>query len=353
MRILVTGGAGFIGSHTCLVLLEQGYEIVVIDSFVNSSQKSLDKVIQILKTKGVIKNIKIEIVNGDIRDEKLLDKLFLESINKGKPFYAVIHFAGLKSVRDSTINPLLYWDVNVNGAIKLLGIMNKYKCRTMVFSSSATIYGLSGQKILLENSEINPINPYGVTKAVVEKLLKDIYDSNPSEWRIANLRYFNPIGAHSSGMIGESPIGIPNNIFPYLTQVAAGRLDKLTIFGNDWPTTDGSGVRDYIHVMDLAEGHISALKYLIRGKTNMINLNLGTGLGTSVIELVNVFEKVNKVKIPIVFGQRRLGDCATVIADNSLAVSLLDWLPKRTLEEMCIDGWRWQLLNAQGYQSDR
>ena len=350
MKVLVTGGAGFIGSHTCLLLLEKGYEIVVIDSYVNSNKKSLDKVIEILKANKLSKNINIQIINGDIRDEKILDNLFSESLSLGKPFQAVIHFAGLKSVGDSMKNPLIYWDANVNGAIKLLNIMNKYKCRTIVFSSSATIYGLSGKKLLLENSEINPINPYGETKAAVEKLLNDIYNSDPNEWRIANLRYFNPIGAHPSGMIGESPLGIPNNIFPYLTQVAAGCLDKLTIFGKDWPTPDGSGVRDYIHVMDLAEAHISALEYLIKCGTKIINLNIGTGLGTSVLELINVFERVNKVKIPIVFGSRRIGDCSIVIADNSLAVSSLGWSPKRSLEEMCLDGWKWQLLNRNGYQ---
>ena len=349
MKVLVTGGAGFIGTHTCLLLLEKGYDLVVIDSYINSNKKSLQRVIEILKSNKTTKDVSIKIFNIDIRDKKKLDELFLDAQNSGQPFKSVIHFAGLKSVKDSLSNPLLYWDANVKGTINLLNIMNKYKCKTIVFSSSATIYGLSDDEILSENIEIKPINPYGVTKAAIEKLLNDIFDSEPSGWRIANLRYFNPIGAHSSGMIGEAPIGVPSNIFPYITQVASGVLDKLTIYGNDWPTRDGSGIRDYIHVMDLAEGHISALKYLVKNNHQLINFNLGTGLGTSVLELVDIFERANKIKIPFEFSERRKGDSCKVIADNSLALSCLDWEPKRTLKEMCIDGWRWQSLNPNGY----
>ncbi len=349
MRILVTGGAGFIGSHTCLVLLEKGYEIVVIDSYVNSNNKSLERVIDILKSADQTVKFNIKVINLDIRDQKKLDQLFCDSHNLRTPFNAVIHFAGLKSVKDSLIDPLLYWDVNVNGSINLLRVMNKYNCRTIVFSSSATVYGIFNNEPLKENTSINPINTYGQTKAAVEQFLTDIYSSNPEEWKIVNLRYFNPIGAHESGMIGESPLGIPNNIFPFITQVAVGKRDKLTIFGDNWPTLDGTCIRDYIHVMDLAEGHISALEFLLENKNQIINLNLGTGHGKSVLELVKTFEQVNNIKIPIEFSGRRRGDYASVVADNSLAISCLNWYPKRCLEDMCKDGWKWQSLNPQGY----
>ena len=352
MKVLVTGGAGFIGSHACLALLQNGYEVIVIDSYLNSHKKSIERVIEIMSKKTEIQKINLEIVKADIRDEKALDQIFLKCQSSRNPIEAVLHFAGLKSVNESVLLPLRYWDINVNGSLNLLRVMSKYECRTIVYSSSATIYGLSDHQPLKENSEIKPINPYGTTKATVERLLHDIYNSQPDKWRITNLRYFNPIGAHSSGMIGESPLLIPNNIFPYITQVAAGRIDKLTIFGNNWPTIDGTGVRDYIHVMDVAEGHIFALEYLFKSDSQIINLNLGTGKGTSVLELINTFERVNNIEIPIEFGERRIGDCSTEIADNSLALSCLNWLPKRSLEEMCSDGWKWQSLNPSGYQSD-
>ncbi len=348
MKVLVTGGAGFIGSHTCLALLEKGFEVVAIDSYVNSNEKSLNRIIQFLKTQ-VTENINVNIHNIDIRDEERLDNLFLGYQRLGTPIEAVIHFAGLKSVKESIQNPLEYWDVNVNGAITLLKVMNRYYCRTFVFSSSATIYGMPERSPISEETNIDPINPYGQTKATVEKLLNDIYEGSSKEWKISNLRYFNPIGAHSSGIIGEDPLGLPNNIFPYITQVAVRNLDKLTIFGNDWPTSDGTGIRDYIHVMDLAEGHIAALEFLIKSKSQIINLNLGTGKGTSVIELVKTFERTNNIKIPSKFSNRREGDCCTLIADNSLATALLKWSPRRSLKEMCADGWKWQLLNPQGY----
>tara|TARA_B100000965_G_scaffold406824_1_gene449215 strand:- start:9863 stop:10909 length:1047 start_codon:yes stop_codon:yes gene_type:complete len=344
MRVLVTGGAGFIGSHTCVVLLEKGYEIIVLESFANSHEKTIKSLLEIVKLKKTINGKHIEILRADIRDEEILDKLFSDSHKLARPIQAVFHFAGLKSVRESFNNPILYWDVNVNGAIKLLRVMDKYNCRTIIFSSSATIYGLS-DKPLLETSEIKPINPYGKTKAAVEQLLNDIYCRNSDSWRIANLRYFNPLGAHPSGMIGESPMGIPNNIFPYITQVAVGKLEKLTIFGRDWPTIDGTGVRDYIHIMDLAEGHLAALEYLLEGNSKIVNINLGTGLGTSVLELINTFELVNNINIPYEISSRRKGDVATLIADNNLALSCLKWTPKRSLKKMCSDGWKWELFN--------
>ena len=234
MKVLVTGGAGFIGSHTCLALIERGYEILIIDSYANSNEESIRRVIEISKSNNKTKNVNISINSEDIRDETVLNKLFYESQLAGKPIAAVIHFAGLKSVRESVINPLLYWDVNVNGSINLFKVMNRYQCRTIVFSSSATIYGLSSNIPISEDANLNPINPYGRTKAAIEKILHDIFDSEPDKWKIANLRYFNPIGAHPSGLIGEYPSGEPKNIFPYITQVASGLRQKFTIYGNDW-----------------------------------------------------------------------------------------------------------------------
>ena len=349
MKVLVTGGAGFIGSHTCLALLEKGYEVLVIDSYVNSHKNSLDRVIEVLKANKITKNVGIEIINADLRDEKVLDQLFCKYQKLGQPINAVIHFAGLKSVKESVINPLKYWDVNVNSTINLLSVMDKYECRIFVFSSSATIYGLSDNVPLKENAEIKPINPYGRTKVAIEQILNDTFLSQPGKWKIANLRYFNPIGAHPSGLIGEAPIGVPTNIFPYITQVAIGKLNKLTVYGDNWPTLDGTAVRDYIHVMDLAEGHISALEYILKNENKIININLGTGLGTSVLELIKTFERVNHISIPVEFSGRRQGDSCTVIADNNLAISSLEWKPIRDLDEMCKDGWKWQLSNPDGY----
>ena len=349
MRILVTGGAGFIGSHTCVALLAKGYEIILLDSFVNSSEKSLKRVIEITKIEGKNNSPNIEIYKGDIRDEKILEKIFSDSEISNKPIEAVLHFAGLKSVAESVINPFLYWDINVNGTIKLLLVMDRYKCRTIIFSSSATIYGLSNDQPILENSKIKPTNPYGQTKSTIEQLLNDVYKSNPERWRVANLRYFNPLGSHPSGLIGEAPLDVPNNIFPYLIQVAAGDIEVLTIFGNDWPTKDGTGVRDYIHVMDVADGHLAALEKLLKSDPQIINFNLGTGVGTSVLDLIKTFESVTDVNVPYVFSSRRKGDVPTVIADNSLAISSLNWAPKKSIEQMCTDGWKWKLLNPKGY----
>ena len=346
MRILVTGGAGFIGSHTCLTLLEKGYEIVVIDSFINSQKESLKNIRKIIKNDNYIF---LEVIKGDIRDEKVLNKIFVDSKKIQKPIEAVIHFAGLKSVEASVNNSLKYWDANVAGTLNLLKVMKIHNCKTIVFSSSATIYGKNNKNPLKEDAFINPGHPYGRTKAVIEKILEDLNSDSSMGWRIANLRYFNPIGAHPSGLIGESPIGVPSNIFPYITQVAAGILDELSIFGNNWPTIDGTGVRDYIHVLDIAEGHLSALEYLLERKDTLITMNLGTGIGTSVLELINTFEDTNKVKIPYKFTNRREGDLGYVVADNSLAISRLKWIPKRDLRKMCLDGWKWQLSNSNGY----
>ena len=341
-RILITGGLGFIGSHTSILLLQQGYDLIILDSFVNSSKASIERITILIKKLNslFLKNIKF--IDCDIRDNKQLKNIFLNSINEGNPIDAVIHFAGLKAVEESVENPLLYWEINVGGSLNLFKIMESYDCRTIVFSSSATIYKSKPEGLLDENSELDPSNPYGQTKATIEKILKTLYDSDRNNWRIVNLRYFNPIGAHESGLIGEYPIGVPNNLFPYINKVASGRIEKLNIDGNDWPTADGTGVRDYIHVMDLADGHISALNFLFCGNGNFLNLNLGTSKGTSVLELIKTFEKVNNCKIKYEFKERRPGDIATSVADNKMASSILNWTPKRSLAEMCRDGWLWQ-----------
>ena len=351
--ILITGGAGYVGSHTCLSLLENGYDLIIIDSFINSSRESLARVLSFLKPKYKAVSERINIIEGDIRDEKKLKNIFHYAIQRKKPIEAVIHFAGLKSVEESTINPLKYWDYNVNGALTLVRVMKENSCNKIIFSSSATIYGFSENAFLNEESEVAPENPYGSTKMAIEELLKNFYNSSPGNIRVINLRYFNPIGAHYSGIIGEDCKGEPRNIFPYLTKVASGKLDKLKVYGDDWPTKDGTGIRDYIHVMDLAEGHIRALEYILREKATFLNLNLGTGKGFSVFELIRTFEKTNNIKIPFVVVKRRKGDLAYVVADNKKAIKYLNWEPKRSLAEMCKDGWRWQSLNPNGFKNSR
>ena len=349
ISILVTGGAGFIGSHTCLNLLEKGYKIYVLDSFCNSSQISLSRVDELYISRSNNLNC-LEIIKGDLRDKSSIEEIFkLAEFNKDE-IKGVIHFAGLKSVKESMHNPLLYWQVNLQGSLNLFEIMKKYSCKTIVFSSSATIYGNNTKEKIKETEIIAPINPYGKTKAAIEQVLHDLFFSDPKNWRIVNLRYFNPIGAHPSGLIGENPKNFPNNIFPLITKVAIGKIDKIKIFGNDWPTHDGTGIRDYIHVMDLSEGHVKALDLLLNEEPQIINLNLGNGIGVSVMELINTFEKVNKVKLPYIITERRIGDVAKIVADNSLAFQKLKWSPKRTIEEMCIDGWKWQKLNPDGFK---
>ncbi len=347
-KILVTGGNGFIGSHTCFLLLKKGYEIVVIDSLVNSNIKCLDRVLKICELRK-IRNPRIKLYRGDLKEKTFINKVFQEENLSNSKIIGVIHFAGLKSVNESIRDPLNYWDSNLIGTINLLKVMQENKCKTIVFSSSATIYGQSFQNKISEDSELGPINPYGNNKVAIETLLSDVYKSSPKNWKIINLRYFNPIGAHESGLIGECPCGIPSNIFPYILSVSSGKNSLLKIFGSDWPTPDGTGIRDYIHVMDLAEGHVLALEYLFKESAQLQSINLGTGIGTSVLELVNTFQETNKVKIPYEFIERRSGDLAKVVADNSLATKILKWTPKRTIKEMCEDGWRWQLLNPKGY----
>ncbi len=347
--ILVTGGSGFIGSHTCLILLKHGFEIFVIDSFINSSSNSLKQILIILKKMKIDAEQRLHFFKGDLKNERDIDDIFIAASMKDKPIDSVIHFAGLKSVNESILNPLNYWENNVFGTINLLKIMTKYNCKNIVFSSSATVYSAKNDQLLKENDICKPVNPYGNTKLFIEKLLKDLHLSSPNNWRIACLRYFNPVGSHKSGLIGEDPLGKPNNLYPQITRVAIGKLKEIKIFGSDWPTPDGTGIRDYIHVMDLAEGHISALDYLKKEKPQILTLNLGTGRGTSVLELIRIFEKVNKVKVPFSFVERREGDQANVVADNCLAKSILNWHPKRDIEDICRDGWNWQLRNPNGY----
>ena len=344
--ILITGGSGFIGSHTCVKLLNKGYELVVIDSLLNSSSKSIMSVKKLHESNSK-KIKKLHFFKGDVRDKVFLERIFNYANHIGKPIKGVIHFAGLKSVRQSFNNPLKYWDFNFVGTLRLIEIMEKFDCRTMIFSSSASLYGSPKVNLVSEDADINPNSPYGYSKATIEILLKNLFDSQVDYWNIVNLRYFNPIGAHNSGMIGENSVGIPNNVFPLIMKVAAKKIDKLKIFGNDWNTKDGTCVRDYIHVMDLAEGHILSLEYLLKNESQFINLNLGTGIGNSVLELVRTFMKVNNVDVPYVFTKRREGDAETLIADNSFACSLLKWKPLRSIEQMCLDGWRWQLSNLE------
>ena len=346
-RILVTGGAGFIGSHTCLTLLENEYELYVLDSFINSSPKSLKKIEQILKDKN-IKN-KLHVYKGDLRNKAILNEIFYDALLSGIPIQGVIHFAGLKAVKESVENPLMYWDSNVNSAINLFKVMEENNCKILVFSSSATIYGLASDKPLKEDSNISPINPYGSTKVAIENICNDVYNSSKNKWSIVNLRYFNPIGAHSSGLIGENPLGLPNNIFPIILDVAVGKEKIFKVFGNNWPTLDGTCIRDYIHVMDLAEGHLKSLEYLLKNKPQILNLNLGTGFGTSVLDLIKSFEIVNKLSIPYIFTKPRKGDASCVVADNTLAKKLLGWEPSRTIEDACQDGWNWISKNPKGF----
>ena len=347
-NILVTGGTGFIGSHTCVCLLENDYFVTVIDSLINSKKNVINNIKKINPVEPDIFDKRFNFFRGDIRDEKLLNEIFQFYKINNNPISAVIHFAGLKSVKESMQNPIKYSEFNVGGSKSLFNVMKRHKCKNIVFSSSAMVYK-GGNIPLNENSELKPNNPYGENKLEIENILYKYFLSDCTDWKIINLRYFNPIGAHYSGLIGENPNAKENNLFPVINDVALGGKDFLTIYGNDWPTHDGTCLRDYIHVMDLADGHIAALEHLEHNKSQILNMNLGTGKGTSVLELINIFEQVNNVKIDYEFTKRRKGDNAIVIADNSKADSLLNWQPKRSIYEMCKDGWNWQLKNIDGY----
>ena len=335
MAILITGGAGYIGSHTCVQLLAAGVEIVVVDNLSNSSLESLNRVKQ-------ISGKNFAFVEADIRDASAMRSLF-----KAHSMTAVIHFAGLKAVGESAEKPQLYYDNNVVGSLNLFAVMREFGVKTIVFSSSATVYGDPSSVPIKEDFPLSATNPYGRTKLMLEDILRDLHKAD-NTWRIGLLRYFNPIGAHPSGLIGEDPNGIPNNLLPYVSQVAVGRLAKLRVFGNDYATHDGTGVRDYIHVMDLADGHVKALNYLLKNEA-LITVNLGTGVGYSVLDVVNAFVKVSGKNVPYEFLPRRAGDVAINYADASKALSLLGWSATRNLETMCGDAWKWQSNNPNGY----
>ena len=348
-NILVTGGCGYIGSHTVLSLLEKGYFVYVLDSNINSSKAVIERLIEIISQKDKSKMNNLKFYKGDIRCIENLEEVFSNAIKENHKINEVIHFAGLKSIEESIKFPYLYWENNVVGTINLINVMDKYDCKTIIFSSSATIYENSSKDKISEDALINPINPYGRNKSTIELFLNDIYESDPKNWKIINLRYFNPIGAHISGKLGENPIGLVNNIFPLILKVASKNMKEFKIFGNDWDTRDGTCIRDYIHVMDLVNGHIEALNYLQNNHPQILNLNIGTGLGSSVLELIKTFEMVNNVKIPYSFTSRRKGDIRYVVADNSKILKTLSWKPKRSLEDMCKDGWNWHLINPKGY----
>lgn len=336
MSILITGGCGYIGSHTCIELLKAGRNIVVIDNYYNAKPEALRRVKKLAGTD-------FPFYECDIRDEKGLRRIFAaHSID------AVIHFAGFKAVGESVSKPLEYYDNNVGGTITLCQVMAEADCKRIVFSSSATVYGMNNPSPLKEDMPTGAVtNPYGRTKYVIEEILKDICASDPS-WTAVLLRYFNPVGAHESGWIGEDPNGVPNNLMPYISQVAIGKLPQLSVYGNDYPTHDGTGVRDYIHVVDLADGHIKAVDYAM-GHTGVEVFNLGTGKGYSVLDLVRAFEKANDIQVPYVLAPRRPGDIATCYSDPSKAEQVLGWKASRSVEDMCRASWRWQVQNPQGY----
>ena len=350
-KLLITGGAGFIGSHTCVVLLEAGHDLVVLDDFSNSSRRALDRVLALAGITPSESNAeRIVTVPGSINNSLVLEKVFQKAQEAGQPIEGVIHFAGLKAVGESVADPLRYWHVNVAGSISLINVMAAFSCHTLVFSSSATLYGYPNQVPIPETAPIQPINPYGHSKATVERLLNDLAASAPDQWRIACLRYFNPVGAHPSGRIGEDPLGIPNNLFPFVTQVAVGRRKQVQVFGGDWPTPDGTGVRDYIHVMDLAEGHKAALDCLLTEAPQLLTLNLGSGRGISVLEVVTAFGHACGQPIPHTIVDRRPGDAAITVADPSEALRRLGWSTQRSLDDICRDGWAWQQTNPLGYR---
>lgn len=337
MRILVTGGAGYIGSHTCIELLNLGNEVVVVDNLCNSSEESLRRVEQITGKKPVFYQV------------DLLDREGLEQVFEKEQVDAVIHFAGLKAVGESVAKPLEYYHNNITGTLILCDVMRNHGVKKIIFSSSATVYGDPAFIPITEECPKGKItNPYGHTKGMLEQILTDLHTADP-EWSVILLRYFNPGGAHKSGLIGEDPAGIPNNLTPYITQVAVGKLKEVSVFGDDYDTPDGTGVRDYIHVVDLALGHVKALEKLTEDHQVRI-YNLGTGHGYSVLQMIHAFEKASGKPIPYVIKERRLGDIASCYADPSLAKAELGWEAERGLEEMCEDGWRWQSHNPNGYR---
>ena len=336
MRVLVTGGAGYIGSHTCVELLNGGYDVVVIDNLCNANPKSLERVEELTGKK-------VTFYEGDVRDEALLRKIFKEN-----EIDSVIHFAGLKAVGESVAQPWRYYDNNLNSTLVLTKVMEEAGCKKIIFSSSATVYTADNEMPLRETSHTgNCTNPYGWTKYMTEQILSGMAFAD-KEWSVVLLRYFNPIGAHSSGLIGEDPRGIPNNLMPYISQVAVGRRDHLSVFGNDYDTHDGTGVRDYIHVVDLAKGHVAAVNYADKNLGCEV-FNLGTGIGYSVLDMVKAFNEANGLELPYKIVDRRPGDIATCYADPTKSAEVLGWKAEYNLQDMCRDSWNWQKNNPQGY----
>jgi len=336
MKVLVTGGAGYIGSHTVVQLIEEGHEVIIFDNFCNASRESIKRVEKIVKQN-------IEIVEGDIRNTEDVTTVFtLHKID------VVVHFAGLKAVHESVEEPLKYYDNNVNGTVVLCEVMQKFACKSIIFSSSATVYGDPKSVPITESFPTGATNPYGRSKLFVEEILKDLYISD-NTWKVILLRYFNPVGAHKSGTIGENPNGVPNNLMPYITQTAIGTRKRLQVYGNDYRTTDGTGVRDYIHVVDLAKGHLKALDKM-KEDIGVLTVNLGTGIGYSVLEMVEAFEKASGQKVPYEIVGRRAGDIDQCYAETTLAEKLLGWKARKGLSEMCEDSWRWQKNNPMGYK---
>ena len=337
MHILVTGGAGYIGSHTCLELLAAGHEVTVVDNLANAKEESLRRVMALTGKTLVFHRV-------DLCDTDALRQVFRAAVT---PFAAVIHFAGLKAVGESVEKPLLYYRNNIGGTISLCQVMTEFAVKSLVFSSSATVYGDPATVPITEDFPLSCTNPYGRTKLMIEEILRDLRVAD-SSWRIALLRYFNPVGAHKSGRIGEDPHGIPNNLMPYISQVAVGKLRELSVYGNDYPTKDGSGVRDYIHVVDLALGHVTAIDWLAKND-GILTCNLGTGRGYSVLEMIAAFEAATGKKVPYRIVARRPGDVGACYADPSLARRELGWSASRGIEEMCADTWRWQSMNPDGF----
>ena len=348
--VLVTGGAGYIGSHTCVVLLDAGWRVVVLDNLDNSSEVAIDRVRELAGGGGA----RLAFVHGDIRDAADLDRAFATA-PADAPVRAVIHFAGRKAVGESVEHPLWYYDHNVAGTVQLLQAMERHDVRDLVFSSSCTVYGEPERVPITEDCALGAMSPYGRTKVQIEDMLRDLAASiaaapgREAPWHIALLRYFNPVGAHPSGRIGEDPVGIPNNLMPYIMQVAVGRRDHLTVHGDDYPTPDGTAVRDYLHVMDLADGHLAALDRIDRVE-GAAAVNLGTGVGSSVLDVVRAARAATGHSIPAEMGPRRPGDVVAAYADPALAADLLGWRATRTLDEMCADHWRWQQANPNGYR---
>lgn len=339
MSILVTGGAGYIGSHTCIELLTQGYEVVIVDNLYNSCEEAVRRIEE-------LSGKKVSFYKADLLDKEAVEEIFeKESID------SVIHFAGLKAVGESVQKPLEYFHNNLTGTLILCDAMRHHGVKSIVFSSSATVYGNPASVPIYEDFPLSVTNPYGRTKLMIEEILQDVVVSDP-EWKVILLRYFNPVGAHKSGRIGENPRGIPNNLTPYITQVAVGKLDHVNVFGNDYDTPDGTGVRDYIHVVDLALGHVKAIEKINAMDGGVKIYNLGTGIGYSVLEVIEAFRKATGKEIPYVIGPRRAGDIATCYAATDKAEKELGWKAQRGLDEMCEDAWRWQSMNPDGYPED-